>query len=132
MGHSIPAREYSPLTLAFLGDSVYELLVRNYLVSQGNCPVRSLNGRKVKLVCARAQARALEKLLPYLAGDEMEIVLRGRNAHVHAPRNADIADYHAATALEALFGYLFLEDRGPRMGLLFAAAMQEAEEQEGL
>lgn len=131
MENRIPAKEYSPLTLAFMGDSVYELLVRNYLVSEGNCPVRSLNKRKVELVRCQAQAKALVHMWPALTEEEKEIAMRGRNAHVgHVPKSADIGDYHAATALEALFGYLFLEDNGYRLGQLFALCMDSAAMQE--
>lgn len=131
MENPISAKEYSPLTLAFMGDSVYELLVRNYLVSGGNCPVRSLNRRKVELVRCETQAKALGFIWPYLSEEEKEIAMRGRNAHVgHVPKNASIGDYHAATALETLFGYLFLEDRGARLGQLFALAMESGKEKE--
>lgn len=126
-----PAKSYSPLTLAFMGDAAYELLVRNYLVSQGNCPVRSLNRRKVELVRCQSQAKALVFMWPALTEEEKEIAMRGRNAHVgHVPKGASIGDYHAATALEALFGYLFLEDQGARMGQLFALAMESARQEE--
>lgn len=127
----VPAKEYSPLTLAFMGDSVYELLVRNYLVSEGNCPVRSLNKRKVELVRCQSQAKALTFMWSALSEEEKEIAMRGRNAHVgHVPKNASIGDYHAATALEALFGYLFLTDRGARLGQLFALAMESGRQEE--
>lgn len=127
----IPAKGYSPLTLAFMGDAVYELLVRNYLVSQGNCPVRSLNRRKVEMVRCQSQAKALVFMWPILSEEEKEIAMRGRNAHVgHVPKGADIGDYHAATALEALFGYLFLEDRGTRLGQLFALAIESGKREE--
>lgn len=127
----VPAKGYSPLVLAFMGDAAYELLVRNYLVSQGNCPVRSLNRRKVELVRCQSQAKALVFMWPALTDEEKEVAMRGRNAHVgHVPKGASIGDYHAATALEALFGYLFLEDRGTRMGQLFALAMECARQEE--
>ena len=77
----------SPLTLAFVGDGVYELLVREHLVAQGNCPVRKLHSRKVELVRCQAQAKALESLWPVLSEEERDVALRGRNAHVgHAPK----------------------------------------------
>lgn len=79
----------SPLPLAFVGDGVYELLVREHLLAQGNCPVKKLNSRKVELVRCQFQAQALERLWPRLTGEEQEVALRGRNAHVgHVPKNA--------------------------------------------
>lgn len=117
----------SPLPLAFVGDGVYELLVREYLAAQGNCPVRKLNSRKVELVRCQAQARALEHLWPQLSQEEQEVALRGRNAHVgHVPKNAQVADYHGATALEALFGYLYLKGELPRLRELFVEIMERA------
>ena len=74
---------------------MYELLVRDHLVAQGNCPVRKLHSRKVELVRCQAQAKALEFLWPVLSEEERDVALRGRNAHVgHAPKNAAVADYH--------------------------------------
>lgn len=119
-------KQLSPLTLAFVGDGVYELLVREYLVSLGNCPVKKLNSRKVELVRCQAQAQALERLWPRLTGEEQEVALRGRNAHVgHVPKNANVADYHGATALEALFGYLYLGGEVSRLRELFGLVMEE-------
>ena len=119
-----PAKSYSPLTLAFMGDAAYELLVRNYLVSQGNCPVRSLNRRKVELVRCQSQAKALVFMWPALTEEEKEIAMRGRNAHVgHVPKNATVADYHGGTAFEALLGWLYLKGEGERLRELFFAAL---------
>lgn len=116
----IKLNETSPLGLAFVGDGVYELMVREYLLRNGNSPVRKLNAKKVSLVCCEAQAKALALLLPGLSPAETEICLRGRNAHVnHVPKNANIADYHSATALECLFGYLYLQGNFARLGALF-------------
>lgn len=115
----------SPLTLAFVGDGVYELLTREYLVSQGNCPVKKLHSRKVELVRCQAQAQALTELWPLLGEEEREIALRGRNAHVgHAPKNAPLADYHGATGLEALFGYLYLSGTMERIQELFSKILE--------
>lgn len=116
----------SPLPLAFVGDGVYELLVREHLVSQGNCPVKKLHSRKVELVRCQFQARALQEgLWPLLTPEEREVAHRGRNAHVgHVPKNASVADYHGATALEALFGWLYLEGKLPRLRELFAKVVE--------
>lgn len=126
-GEHPPLKEMSPLTLAFLGDGVFELLAREYLVGQGNCPVKKLHSRAVELVCCQAQAKALsERLWPLLTPEEQAVVLRGRNAHVgHVPKNAEVADYHGATGLEALFGWLYLQGEADRLRELFAAVLGE-------
>ena len=119
----------SPLPLAFVGDGVYELMVREYLVSQGNCPVKKLHSRKVELVRCQFQAQALERLWPRLTGEEQEVALRGRNAHVgHVPKNAQVADYHGGTALEALFGWLYLKGELARLRELFTKVMEAQNE----
>lgn len=122
-----PMSELSPLTLAFIGDGVYELLVREFLVSQGNCPVKKLHGRAVELVRCEAQSKALaEKLWPLLTEEEQAVALRGRNAHVgHVPKNAKVGEYHGATALETLFGWLYLRGEADRLRELFSAAIKE-------
>lgn len=122
-----PLNEMSPLTLAFLGDGVYELFVREYLVSRGSCPVKKLHSRAVELVRCEAQAKALsEDLWPLLTEEEQAVALRGRNAHVgHVPKNAEVGDYHAATALEALFGYLYLKGETDRLRQLFAVILEK-------
>lgn len=118
---SPPLREMSPLALAFLGDGVYELFVREYLVSHGNCKVKKLHGMAVELVRCEAQAQALSEILwPLLTEEERQAAQRGRNAHVgHVPKNSRIEDYHGATALEALFGYLYLKGETGRLRELF-------------
>lgn len=124
-----PLREMSPLTLAFLGDGVYEMLVRDYIVSKGNCPVKKLHARTVEMVRCEAQAQVLSQVLwPLLTEEEQGICLRGRNAHVgHVPKNAQVADYHGATALEALFGYLHLSENQERITQLFQAVVAHME-----
>lgn len=131
LGRPADYRLLSPLDLAFVGDGVFDLLCREQLLQKGSCPVKKLHRRKTGLVNCQAQARALEQLRPVLTEEEWAVALRGRNAHVgHVPKGASIGDYHAATALEALFGYLFLEDQGTRMGQLFALAMESARQEE--
>lgn len=100
------ARQYGPATLAFLGDSVYEVLVREYLISQGDQQVSKLHDQKVQYVCAKFQAEGYDKILPLLTEEETSIMRRGRNVHVSVPQHATAQDYHKATGLEALFGYL--------------------------
>ena len=104
------------LALAFVGDGVYDLIVREKLVCEGNCRVKELNARKVEQVRCQAQAQREAKIEPILTPEEADILRRGRNAHVsHAPKNATTADYHMATALECLVGYLYLSDRLDRI-----------------
>ena len=112
----------SMLGLAHVGDGVFELMTRSMLCQQGHTAVGQLHRMTVERVKAQAQARAAEKLLPLLTEDELALYKRGRNTHVHGvPHNADVGDYHAATGLEALFGWLFLQGKLIRIEELFAA-----------
>lgn len=117
---NVSPRQLSPLTLAFVGDAVYELLVREFLACEANRPVHELNRRSVELVRAGAQAQALKSITPLLSDEEEAVVRRGRNAHPnHSAKNASVTDYRLATGLEALFGYLYLSDRTERIRELF-------------
>lgn len=116
---------YSPLALAFMGDAVYEVLVRRALVARANCPAGRLHEMSVELVRASAQAAAANQLLPHLSEEELAVFKRGRNAHpTHLPRGAKIGDYHAATGLEALFGWLYLNGQMERIDCLFAIILE--------
>ena len=118
-------RAVGPLELAHVGDAVYELLTRTALARQGG-RVGQLHRAAVAYVAAPAQAAALEKLLPFLNEQEQDVVHRGRNAHVHGcPAGCTVAQYHAATALEALFGWLWLAGDTERAGELFAIILEE-------
>lgn len=113
--------QLSPLTLAFMGDAVYDMLVRQMLICSANRPAKKLHESAVKSVRASAQAHAYEKILPFLSPEEQAILKRGRNAHVnHIPKNGNVKDYHYATAVEALFGYLYLSGRTERLSELFS------------
>ena len=108
--HSL-ADEISPLTLAFVGDGVYDLLVREYLVRKANRSVGELNKIKVSLVNCKSQAEFAKELAVYK---------RGRNAAPKCtPKNGSVADYHSATGLEALFGYLQINKEFDRINQLF-------------
>lgn len=119
------AKQYSPATLAFYGDSVYEVLVRRYLVLQANCPASQLHDRKIQLVCAGFQAACYDGLLSRLDEDEAAILRRGRNAAVTVPRHTSALVYHKATGLEALFGYLALVGAKTRLNQLFQWMMEQ-------
>ena len=109
------------LGLAHIGDAVYELLTRTMLCRTGHTSVTELHRLTVSMVNAPAQAKAAEMLLPVLSPDELAVYKRGRNTKVNSvPQKADIAEYHAATGLEALFGWLYLQDRTERINELFS------------
>ena len=119
-------RAISSIGLAHLGDAVYELLVRTYLCAHGKATGKGLHRATIELVCAPAQARAAEKILPLLTEEENAVFRRGRNANVHSiPQHASRAEYQQATALEALFGWLYLRGDQARIDVLFAAMMEE-------
>ena len=110
----------SPLTLAFVGDTVFDLLVRGNLVMQANRPVGKLHPLAATKVCAAAQARDARDVAPLLTAREADIYRRGRNAHTgRIPKSASSAEYHSATGLEALFGWLYLSGRDDRIEELF-------------
>lgn len=110
----------SMLGLAHVGDAVYELLYRSKLCTDGHTAVAEMHRMTVAFVRAEAQAEAAAKLLPMLTQDETSVFKRGRNAKVNSvPHNADIGQYHAATGLEALFGWLYLLGRTERINELF-------------
>lgn len=111
----------SPLNLAFVGDGVYDLMVRERLVCLANRPNKELHQLAVQQVRAEAQAAALERLLPTLSEEEAAVYRRGRNAHTSRSGGA----YHKATGLEALFGYLYLSGRVDRVRELFALIIEE-------
>lgn len=115
----------SPLTLAFVGDGVYELLVRKRIVEAGSMPPKKLNAHKVEMVRASAQAAVYDGLEPLLTEDERDMLKRGRNAHTGSvPKNAQMADYRKATGVEALFGFLYLKGDWERLYFLFDKAMR--------
>ena len=119
-------RAISSLGLAHLGDAVYELLVRSWLCVQGRATSKGLHRAAVTYVKAPAQAAAMERILPLLTEEELGVHRRARNARVHTiPQNASRGEYMQATALEALFGYLYLKGEKERINRLFAAIMEE-------
>ena len=116
----------SMLALAHVGDAVFELLVRSMLAARGPATVHDLHRKTVSYVRAEAQAAAAKKILPLLDEEETAVYKRGRNSHVHGiPIHANPGDYHSATGLEALFGWLYLRGKTERVRALFDAMTEE-------
>ena len=116
----VDIRERSPLALAFLGDGVLELLVRNRLVAVGRMSPGAMHTQAVRMVSAHGQSAALETLQPHLTEKENEIVRRGRNANkASVSKHATVQEYRASTGLEALFGWLYLQNEQERIEELF-------------
>lgn len=117
-------RAMSSLGLAHVGDGVYELMVRSWLTLHGKATSKTLHRATVELVKAPAQAELAQKILPLLTEEEGDVFRRGRNTSPHSvPQNASRAQYQTATAVEALFGYLYLQGRTERLNELFETMM---------
>ena len=116
----------SSLGLAHLGDGVFEVMVRSWLILRGKAKAKDLHRSTVRYVAAPAQAAAVERLLPLLTPEEADVYRRGRNTAPHSvPKAASRAQYQAATGLEALFGWLYLQGRTERLNELFEVIMAE-------
>ena len=119
-------RAISAIGLAHMGDAVYETLVRTWLCVHGKATGKELHRATIALVCAQKQAELAQRVLPQLTEEELSVYKRGRNANVHAmPRSATPAQYHAATGLECLMGWLYLRGDKQRAEQLFRAMMEE-------
>ena len=120
----------SSLGLAHLGDSVFEVMVRSWLILQGKAKAKDLHRATVQYVAAPAQAKLLQHILPLLTQEEEDVFRRGRNTAPHSiPKAASRGDYQAATGLEALFGWLYLQGRTERLNELFHAMMDRESHQ---
>ena len=122
-------RGLNPLQMAYVGDTVHDLSVRSMLLSRGMA-VGKMHRQAVRMVSAGAQARMLERIEPELTQEEADIARRGRNSQAKhaAPRHADPADYAHATALEALWGYLYLSGQTQRLDELMKLALTRTED----
>lgn len=119
-------KELSPLTLAYIGDAVYELLVRTVVLSDGNAPVNRLHKKARDIVNAKAQAEFYHRVADTLTEEEAAVFRRGRNAKSYTmPKNANVMDYRHATGVEAVFGYLYLAGEMERAIALFRAGMEQ-------
>ena len=119
-------RSYSPLTLAYIGDGVYELIIRTILVKKGNCPVNRLHKKASSLVKAGAQSAIMEVIEEKLTPEELSVYRRGRNAHSPTmAKHATMADYRRATGFEALMGYSYIIEAHTRMLTLIRMGIGE-------
>ncbi len=124
----IDIADYSPLTLAYIGDSVYELIIRTNLVYEGNAPVNKLNKKASRYAKAATQAQMIESVMEDLSEEEMAVYKRGRNAHSYTKaKNATAADYRKATGFEALVGYLYLQKKFDRIMEIVKAGFDAVE-----
>ena len=119
-------RAISSIGLAHMGDAVFELLVRSWLCVHGKATGKGLHQATIRLVCAESQSEKARRILPELTEEELAVFKRGRNAQVRSvPGHASRAQYGEATALEALFGWLYLKGRRERINELFNHMMEE-------
>lgn len=110
------SKQLHPLALAYMGDALYEVFIRQYMISQANHRPNHMHRTATRYVSAKAQAKALELLLPLLSEEEHDVVKRGRNAKSgSAPKNTDVLVYRHSTAFECLLGYLFYSGRHERL-----------------
>lgn len=115
----VDLRTYSPLTLAFLGDCVYDIIIRTVVVERGNRAPQGLHKKKSYLVNAKTQKELIESIQGLLTSEEEDIYRRGRNAKSYTTaKNASVGDYRKATGFEALIGYLYLDDKMDRVFFL--------------
>ena len=120
--------EMNGSSLAYLGDAVIELMVRQMLLSRDTGDVGKMNKIADTLVRATYQSQAMDRLMPILTEEEIAVFKRGRNTHSHTvPKSAKVSDYRKATGMEALFGFLYLEGRQERLNELFSVAFENTE-----
>ena len=127
----VDIRTYSPLTLAYIGDAVYDLIFRTDVVLQGNTSANKLHNKTVQYVKAPAQARLIESIMEDLSEEELAVYKRGRNAKPYTmAKNATMSEYKKATGLEALIGYLYLTNQMDRALQLIQKGLHNAEGKE--
>lgn len=128
---SFQAAQLSPLALAYMGDTIYDLYVRTLLLHSSDATAHGLHLMAASRVCAAAQAEASARVFPLLNEQEQSVYRRGRNAHMGTvPKNASIADYRAATGLESVIGFLYLSGNDARLSAIMCAALNASSRQE--
>lgn len=124
--HAVDIRSYSPLALAYIGDGVFDLIIRSFVINKGNVPVNKMHRHTSNIVKAQTQAVMAERLAPLLRPEEEGYYKRGRNAKSHTTaKNATVGDYRKATGFEALVGYLYLTGQNERLMELMKIALTE-------
>ncbi|MFV0465708.1 MAG: Mini-ribonuclease 3 [Lachnospiraceae bacterium] len=122
----IDIRSYSPLTLAYIGDGIYDLIIRTIIVGKGNARTKDLHHQTSHVVKAETQAKMSDKLMPFLNKEEESVYRRGRNAKsATMAKNASVIDYRKATGFEALMGYLYLNNEMDRIVELIKIGIHE-------
>lgn len=122
----VDIRAYSPLTLAYIGDAIYDLIIRTVVVERANRPAKNLHKIVIRYVNAKTQAKMIEVLEGELSEEETAVYHRGRNAKSYTTaKNASVAEYRMATGLEALFGYLYLNGETDRLLTLVRLAFEK-------
>ena len=124
----VDIRTYSPLTLAYIGDGIFDVVIRSIVVGRGNTPVNQIHHKTSHIVKAHSQAMMAEVLLDEMTDTEKDIYRRGRNAKSHTmAKNATVMDYRSATGFEALMGYLYLTDEMDRVLELISIALERCD-----
>lgn len=125
MEKDIDIRTYSPLALAYIGDSVFDIYVRTKVVKEGNTSVNNLHKKSVKYVSAKAQCQMVLKIMDFLTEEEQNVFRRGKNTKMHTvAKNATLTEYRNATGFEAVLGWLYLQDRIERLEEIIKRAME--------
>ncbi len=129
-GKEVDIKTYSPLTFAYIGDDVFDLVIRTIVVNKGNTSPNKLHNMVIRYVSAKAQAKMCDAINSLLNDEEQDILRRGRNSKPHTKaKNASSADYMKATALETLIGYLYLRDDMERIFELIKIGINKIEEE---
>lgn len=124
-GGKVDLRTYSPLTLAYIGDAVFEIIIRTLIVEKGQRAANTLHKHTTKIVCAQTQAKMIDAVYGSLTEEEQDIYRRGKNTKIHSSaKNASLSDYRKATGFEALCGYLFLKDDTVRITFIIRQALE--------
>lgn len=127
-GGDVDIRTYSPLTFAYIGDAVFEVIIRTLIVEKGQRAANTLHMHATRIVCAQAQAKMIEAVYGALSEEEQEIYRRGKNTKSNSTaKNASLSDYRKATGFEAVCGYLFLKNDMERLMCLVREALEAAQ-----